>query len=672
MTLTMTWIDWAIVIGSMGFITIIAITTRKYTRSVADFLAANRLGGRYLLTIADGMAGFAAINTVAMFESHFASGFSTIWWNLSSQPLGLILAMTGYVVYRYRETRAMTMGQLFEIRYSKNFRIFMGMLGWLAGIINFGIFPAVGSRFFMYFCGLPHNFQIFGITLSTFAVIMFCLLAVSLLFTFLGGQIAVIVTDFLQGAFANIGVIIIVAFFLWKFDWSILVQALSKAPEGQSMVNPFHTTQIKGFNIWYFMTMYFVTIYGCQGMHWQGGQGYFCSAKSAHEFRMAKILALMRGSVQIVMVLALALGAYVVLNHESFADTAVSVNTAISQINTDNPLTTETLRTQMTVPIAASKILPVGILGLFCATMFAAFVSTHDTYLHSWGTMFIQDVIVPFRKKPFSPKQHLWLLRLSICFVAVFIFCFSLIFRQTQYILMFFLITGSIYSGGVGVVILGALYWRRGATAGAWAAMIWGATASVATIILQKTWPPMYDVNMAYMWVLIAVVAIILYVTASFLSKQDPFNIQRMLHRGKYALKDGTSEPIKAVRGLAVLGFSKDLPLKDKLTYLAIGGWIFAGFVVFVIVTICQLTIGLSDSWWAEFWQYYFWILYGMVVVVSIWFLIGGAKNFRELFTDLAAVKRNILDDGTVVDHRSLGEEFVEEADGNSQNQTNK
>ncbi len=256
--------------------------------------------------------------------------------------------------------------------------------------------------------------------------------------------------------------------------------------------------------------------------------------------------------------------------------------------------------------------------------------------------------------------------------MAVFIFCFGLIFRQTQYILMFFLITGSIYSSGVGIVILGALYWKRGATAGAWAAMIWGATASVATIVLQKTWPPMHDVNMAYMTVLISVVAIVLYVTASFLRKQSPFNIQRMLHRGKYALKDGTGEPIKAVRGLAVLGFSKDLPIKDKLTYLAIGGWIFAGFVVFVIVTIYQLTIGLSDSWWAQFWQYYFWILYGMVIVVSIWFLIGGAKNFRELFADLAEVRRNALDDGTVVDHQSLGEEFAGEADKNSQNQANK
>ena len=46
------------------------------------------------------------------------------------------------------------------------------------------------------------------------------------------------------------------------------------------------------------------------------------------------------------------------------------------------------------------------------AVMLAAFISTHDTYLHSWGSIFIQDVVLPFRKKPFAPRQQMWLLRL--------------------------------------------------------------------------------------------------------------------------------------------------------------------------------------------------------------------------------------------------------------------
>ncbi len=64
----------------------------------------------------------------------------------------------------------------FEGRYSRNFRMFAGLLAFLSGIFNFGIFPAVSARFFIYFCGLPKSVDVFGLQISTFAVIMFVLL----------------------------------------------------------------------------------------------------------------------------------------------------------------------------------------------------------------------------------------------------------------------------------------------------------------------------------------------------------------------------------------------------------------------------------------------------------------------------------------------------------------
>ena len=36
------------------------------------------------------------------------------------------------------ETRALTLAQFFEIRYSKSFRVFAGMMGFGAGLVNFG------------------------------------------------------------------------------------------------------------------------------------------------------------------------------------------------------------------------------------------------------------------------------------------------------------------------------------------------------------------------------------------------------------------------------------------------------------------------------------------------------------------------------------------------------
>ena len=160
--MSMHWIDWTIVVVVITLITVIARSTKKYTKSVADFLAANRSAGRYILNVAGDMTGIGAITVLGMFEIYYSAGFPAAWWSLMGLPLGMILAATGWIVYRFRETRALTMAQFFEIRYSKKFRIFAGLLAFLSGIINFAIFPAVGSRFFIHFCGLPNTLHILG------------------------------------------------------------------------------------------------------------------------------------------------------------------------------------------------------------------------------------------------------------------------------------------------------------------------------------------------------------------------------------------------------------------------------------------------------------------------------------------------------------------------------
>ena len=112
----------------------------------------------------------------------------------------------------------------------------------------------------------------------------------------------------------------------------------------------------------------------------------------------------------------------------------------------------EAIRNQMTTPVALTQMLPVGVMGLFCAMMIAAAISTDGTYLHSWGVIFIQDVVLPLRKnrEPLSPRQHMRLLRLSIIGVAAFGWIFSMVFPLKDYIMMFMAITGAIFLGGAG------------------------------------------------------------------------------------------------------------------------------------------------------------------------------------------------------------------------------
>ena len=45
-------------------------------------------------------------------------------------------------------------------------------------------------------------------------------------------------------------------------------------------------------------------------------------------------------------------------------------------------------------------------------------------------------------QKPFTPRQHLWLLRGAIFCVALTIFIFSVLYQPTQYVQMFLAISG--------------------------------------------------------------------------------------------------------------------------------------------------------------------------------------------------------------------------------------
>lgn len=124
----MTWIDWLLVGLMLGLVAGIAIYTQRFVKGVADFLAAGRVAGRYVLAVSGGEAAMGLISMVAIWEMYYKVGFAVEFWQNLTTPIGLMLMVTGYCIYRFRETRALTMGQMLEIRYSRRFRIFAGCL----------------------------------------------------------------------------------------------------------------------------------------------------------------------------------------------------------------------------------------------------------------------------------------------------------------------------------------------------------------------------------------------------------------------------------------------------------------------------------------------------------------------------------------------------------------
>ncbi len=635
-------LDWTILVAVYVAMVGGVLLLKPFMRSVVDFLAAGRTAGRYLLSVSQGVAALGAITVVGYLEQNFVAGFSLTWWGFSQAIVILILTVSGFVIYRFRQTRSLTLPEFFERRYSRRFRVFTGMLAFVAGLINFGIFPAVGARFFIHYIGLPDSISIAGLAIGTFPLLMVVLLGTAIFFVFTGGQVAVIITDFVQGVFVNLVFIVVVVFLLAQVDWIHIFEALAMAPDNASLINPYKTSQVSDFNFWYFLIGTIGVVYVV--MSWQGTQAYNASARSAHEAKMGQVLTNWRENPWKLFVLIVPVIAYTVLHHPDFAAQATTVNDLLARAES------ETIRNQLRGPAVLVTMLPAGLLGAFAAVMLTAFVSTHDTYLHSWGSIFIQDVVMPIRRKPFTPEQHMLALRWSIVGVAVFIFLFSLLFQQSQYIWLFFAITGAIFAGGSGAVLIGGLYWKRGTTAAAWSAMLTGSSIAVGGIIIHQLVDD-FPVNGQEFWGIAMAASTIVYVAVSLLGPKKTFDLDRLLHRGSHAL-EGEMEIVGATpsRGFRVLGVGREFTRGDRALYLVTYAWVGAWTLVFIVGTVINLARDVDDTAWAGFWQGYVYLMVVVSSVVVLWFAIGGFRDIRAMLGRLAIMRRDDQDDGWVRD----------------------
>ncbi|MEN7973922.1 MAG: hypothetical protein ABFR47_08835, partial [Verrucomicrobiota bacterium] len=802
----MSWIDWLIALSPLVIVAAVGLYAQRFVKGVSDFLAAGRVAGRYVVAVASGEAAMGLISIIALFEVYYNSGLAYNFWNTISAPVGMIVLLLGFCVYRYRETRAMTMGQFLEMRYNRAFRIYAGILQATSGVLNYAIFPAVGARFLVYYCDLPLVLSLGGWEIPTFMLVMAIFLSVAVFVATIGGQITIMATDCIQGILSYPLYAIIVIYLLSRFSWfGDIVPAVMDRPEGKSFLNPFDIGKLRDFNLFYVMVGIFASFI-LNRMAWSGSQGYNAAAKDAHEQKMGGVLGVWRYGFSSMMYILLALCAYVFLNGGHFtkeaaecrstlavkamADTTralpdtivrdefvsfvetgeksetfnryISVAEATDQARkeevqaskirwglekeeaapaTDISVATaepekadpeailgvgvkalkgygeetgtvvssqafKTIFGQMRVPMALKAILPVGIAGVFCALCVFLLLSTDTTYLHSWGGIIVQDVVLPIRGKPLTPHQHLKLLRIIIALVALFAFLFSSFFAQIDFILMFFVITGMIWMGGAGSCIVGGLYWKRGTTAGAFFALTAGSVLAVSGIVAQKTWetgiypwlearelvgtvavwleklsapfgdfivwemsPTKFPINSQEMYFFTMLTTVLGYIIVSLLTCKEPFNMDRLLHRGKYR-REGEEllrEKLTFRKALnKVIGITSEYTKGDRILARTVFGYSFGwAFGSFLVILIWNKISPWPDEWWGVWYFIPTVVVAGVIGTVStVWFTWGGTRDLIRMFRDLKAKDSSILDDGRVVGHVSADDvELVETVD---------
>jgi solute:Na+ symporter, SSS family len=667
----MTGIDWAVVAGVMALFVTMAAIANLLTKSVSDYLVAGRSAGRYMLTIASGMEWIGAINIVAMFEVYYTGGFPCMWWVMLSTPFIVYMCVSGWGVYRYRETRSLTIAQFLETRYGRHVRLTAGILSWTAGMFNFGFFPLISARLFISLIGLPEHFMLGHFQCSTFVLLAGLLVTIPLGFIAMGGHTSVMVSNFMQGLFTNVAAVIIVSVvFFTVFDWDKITHCLMAVSKpGASFLDPLHSSDTKDFNAWYFMIGIVSAWYGA--MSNVPSQAFLGSGKSAHEQRMGYLLGQInwQGLLVFFMVIALC-GLCVMHGHDTLStEIAGKVNASLKAVPAE-------MQGKVLVASTLPYLLPKGLVGLFCAVLMAALISSHNGFMHAWGGVLLQDIILPFRKKPLSTKAHIWALRGTIATVGLVAFLLSISFHPKQSILMLFAAVNSIWLGPAGAVMLGGLYWKKGTARAAMTTLVAGSAVGAVFFALQQGWPhwhtavehywinlglrPLpsgeeFPINGQYCFLINIVFSTLLYVAVSLLTGKEDFNMERLLHRGRYALQDDALPQLRPTRWWqTIFGITPMFNRRDRVTAYVIVGWFLLWLGVFAVGTgygLLSLTgrvPEISVTHWARFWHVYLWISFGLLVVSTLWTGVGGLRDLGSLIHGLRTGRRDFSDDGTV------------------------
>lgn len=742
----MNWIDYLIVLLPLTVVMAMAIRSRRYVRDVPDFLSAGRVCGRYVIGTTEMTNGIAVLTLVAYAEVNYKTGFAMNFWHGVLVPVTLFMSLKGFCIYRFRETRAMSLGQFIEMRYSRGLRILACAVRTAAEMITNMIVPAVSARFFIYFLGLPHQISIGGLKLPTYTVVVLIVLSVAVAIIWLGGQLALTITNTIQCLMCYPMVVMFIIYILLHFSWSneIVPVMLDRVP-GESFLNPFDVDELRDFNAFALLVLVMNTV--LNRANWIG-TGTSTSARSPHEQKMAGVLEAFRLAFMLVFYLLFAITVIVTLNHSKYSAVAKDIKVAISsriaeeiaetpeersqlvsaaeavpeqrhRIGIDPPLSQSrnldtpyldsahrvlgsgsvgnakfqefrTLYHQLMLPMTFRRLLPSGMLGLFCLLMVMLMISTDDARIFSSAVTMTQDIILPLRRKSLTPNQHIWLLRWVSAGVGAFFFLGASFMSQLDYINLFVQIIVSIWSSGAGSVLVFGLYSKRGTAAGAYAALATGVLLSVGGVVTQRNWanhiypllehlgwaepigrflenvsapfspwivwrmnPVKFPINSTEIFFISMLASMSAYWIVSLITYRKPFDLDRMLHRGIWRVEseERNVQPKLRWRDIPgrLIGITAEYTTADRVIAWGVFFYniVFSFGIAFVGVLIWNLVSSWAPHAWGNYFLWVWLIIPGVAAVFSaVWFSIGGVIDLRRMFIDLAKRKTDFSDNG--------------------------
>ena len=424
------WPQWLIFAIYTVAILVIAIYTRKKSKSVNEFMFANKNVGGWLSAFSYGTTYFSAVVFIGFAgKTGWTYGFSSIWIGIGNAIFGTLLA---WLVLAKR-TKLMT-----SKLNAKTLIIFVFLVPYSASVYQ----------------GMGYMFEK---TLGLKAY--YCILILAILtsiYLFIGGYFATTLTDFIQGIIMIFGLITVIGVLFGRNGESKIPEHLANfnfsgskgfIPHGKGkffespLFNISILTLLTSFGIWGLP----------QSIH------KFYAIKDESEIKKGTIISTVFAAI-------IGVGAYLMgaLVSVAFSDSQVQ-NIGIDKL----------------VPTMLLGNLPSALFGLIMVLLFSASMSTLAALSLSSSSTITIDIINGYGKKKLKEKQTNIVLRV-FCLVFVGVSAILAGFQVQAIVTLMALGWGAIAGCFIGPYVYG-LFWKKTNKAGAYASFV---TGLLLTLIL--------------------------------------------------------------------------------------------------------------------------------------------------------------------------------------------
>ncbi|MGN0347728.1 MAG: sodium/proline symporter PutP [Lachnospiraceae bacterium] len=459
------WILVAFVLYLLMMIAIGAVYSRKSSNSEEYFLGGRSLGGfvAALSAQASDMSGWLLMGlpgAIFIYGMNGGDGWCAVGL-LIGTVLNWLLVSSRLRKYTIKAGNSVTLPMFFENRYRDKKKALM-FVSSIIIVVFFAVYCAsalaAGGKLFESIFGVDYNI---ALTLGALVI---------LIYTFLGGFMAVCLTDFIQGTLMLIALLAVPIFAIvfMNADGTSLQTALQPAlEENPGFINLFKNVNATGI---------------ISGLAW--GLGYFgmphilvrfMAVKNEKEMKKSKAVAITWVTISLFMACVIGI-----------------VGRAYMDFETMNEVGTEKIFIEMIKKIFTQEMNTPIIAGIFLCGILAAIMSTADSQLLVSASSVAEDIFKGIIKRDASDRLVMRISRTTIVVIAVIAYLIA--WNPESSVMKLVSDAWAGLGAAFGPLVLMSLFWKRTNLPGAIAGLVSGAL----TVIVWDYIPIIKDATGAF------------------------------------------------------------------------------------------------------------------------------------------------------------------------------